>query len=67
MIELKFNTANHTLDFIYRDVTKHYENVVTIKTHDDYYEVLQRQEDTEKNAPLFRVPIVKAIIEFQHS
>lgn len=66
MIELKFNTSNHTLEFTYRDVTKHYENVVTIKTHDDYYEVLQRQTVTDKNAPLFRVPINNTLIEFQH-
>ena len=67
MIELKFNTSEHTLTFTHRDTPRHYENVVTIKTHDDYYEVLQKQEDTEKNAPLFRVPIVSTIIEFQHS
>lgn len=67
MIELKFNTSEHTLTFTHRDMTKHYDNVVTIKTHDDYYEILQRQTDIEKNVPLFRVPIISTIIEFQHS
>ena len=66
MIEMKFNTANHTLEFTHRDVTRHYENVVTIKTHDDYFEVLQRQSSNDKNAPLFRVPISSTIIEFEH-
>ena len=66
MIELKFNTAEHTLEFTYRDVTKTYSNVVTIKTHGDYYEVLQRQNSTDKNAPLFRTPINSTIIEFIH-
>jgi len=66
MILLRFNTSDHTLHFSYDGEEINYENVVTIKTHDDYYEVLQRQKKTEKNAPLLRVPIEKTIIEFTH-
>lgn len=66
MIHLKFNTAEHTLDFTHRDITKTYVNVVTIKTHNEYYEVLQRQNLNDKNAPLFRIPINSTIIEFVH-
>jgi hypothetical protein len=66
MILLRFNTSDHTLQFNYEGEEINYENVVTIKTHDEYYEVLQRQIRTEKNAPLLRVPITKTIIEFTH-
>ena len=41
----------------------HFENVMTIKTHENYYEVLQKQNITEKNAPLLRVPISNTILD----
>ena len=66
MTLLKFNTADHTLSFLFEGEEREYSNVVTIKTHDEYYEVLQRQKRTEKNAPLLRVPIVSTVIEFTH-
>jgi hypothetical protein len=66
MITIKFDTFKHTLDYSFNRINKTYENVTTIKVHEGYYEVLQRQLLTEKNAPLFRLPIVNTIIEFNH-
>jgi hypothetical protein len=66
MITIKFDTFKHTLDYSFNGINKTYENVTTIKVHEGYYEVLQRQLLTEKNAPLFRLPIVNTIIEFNH-
>ena len=66
MIELKSDTLNHSLEYTYDHITRTFENVMTIKTHDNYYEVLQKQNITEKNAPLLRVPISNTILEFNH-
>jgi len=66
MITIKFDTFNHTLDYSFDGVNKTFENVTTIKVHEGYYEVLQRQLSTDKNAPLFRLPINNTIIEFTH-
>jgi hypothetical protein len=66
MITIKFDTFNHTLDYSFDGINKTFENVTTIKVHEGYYEVLQRQMTTDKNAPLFRVPINNTIIEFTH-
>jgi len=44
-----------------------FDNVTTIKTHEEgYYEVLQRQDISGKNAPLFRFPVETTIIQFVH-
>jgi hypothetical protein len=66
MITIKFDTFNHTLDYSFDGVNKTFENVTTIKVHEGYYEVLQRQLSTDKNAPLFRLPTNNTIIEFIH-
>lgn len=66
MITLKFDTFNHTLDYYYGGMERTYSNVTTIKVHEGYYEVLQRQQTTDKNAPLFRLPMNNTIIEFVH-
>jgi hypothetical protein len=66
MITLKFDTFKHTLEFLFNGLNRKFENVTTIKTYDGYYEVLQRQQTTGKNAPLFRLPINSTIIEFSH-
>ena len=66
MITIKFDTFNHTLDYSFDGINKTFENVTTIKVHEGYYEVLQRQLSTDKNAPLFRLPINNTIIEFVH-
>jgi len=69
MIHLLFNTYEHTLDVTFLDTrnTDRFERVTTIKTHEEgYYEVLQRQNINEKNAPLFRNPNKKKEIRFIH-
>jgi len=66
MIKLKFDTYNHNLEFTYDGETTYYENVMTIKVHEDCYQVLQRQESSGKNAPLLKLPIDKTIIEYIH-
>lgn len=66
MITLKFDTLNHTLDYSFDGFDTRYERVTTIKTHEGYYEVLQKQLATDKNAPLFKVPIQNTIIEYVH-
>lgn len=66
MITIKFDTFNHTLDYSFDGINKTFENVTTIKVHEGYYEVLQRQLSTDKNAPLFRLPTNNTIIEFIH-
>lgn len=69
MIHLLFNTYEHTLEVNFVDTQDgdKFENVTTIKTHEEgYYEVLQRQDISGKNAPLFRFPIETTIIQFIH-
>ena len=69
MIQLLFNTYEHTLEvnLTEDDRGEKFENVTTIKTHEEgFYEVLQRQEITGKNAPLFRFPINSTVIYFVH-
>jgi len=66
MILLEFNTFDHTLTCTIDGEIKTFDRVVTIKNHDDYYEILQRQTKTEKNAPLLRVPINSTVIEYSH-
>lgn len=69
MIHLLFNTFDHTLEINSNELggTEKFERVTTIKTHEEgYYEVLQRQEVTDKNAPLFRFPIGVTVIQYVH-
>ena len=69
MVHLLFNTYEHTLEvhFMETQVEDKFENVTTIKTHEEgYYEVLQRQDVSGKNAPLFRFPIQTTLIQFIH-
>jgi hypothetical protein len=66
MITIKFDTFKHTLEYYFDGIDRTYENVTTIKVNEGYYEVLQRQQTTDKNAPLFRLPINNTIIEFVH-
>lgn len=69
MIHLLFNTLEHTLEVNFTDYgTDSFENVTTIKTHskDGYYEVLQKQETKDTNAPLFRFPITNTVIQYVH-
>jgi hypothetical protein len=66
MIILEFNTREHTLDATFDDnSTQYYDNVMTIKYFEGFYEVLQKQSNG-KNAPLFRVPLSKTIIKYTH-
>jgi hypothetical protein len=46
--------------------TKEYDNVMTIKEFDGFYEVRQRQQVTDKNVPIWRLPINQTIIEYNH-
>jgi hypothetical protein len=66
MIILEFNTGEHTLDVVFEDHTEFYDNVMTIKYFDAFYEVLQKQPNG-KNAPLFRTPINSTIIKYTHA
>ena len=69
MVHLLFNTYEHTLEVHFTEIQieDKFENVTTIKTHEEgYYEVLQRQDISGKNAPLFRFPIETTIIQFVH-
>jgi|TARA_B110000503_G_C7038196_1_gene367069 hypothetical protein len=69
MVLLLFNTYEHTLEVNFVDNLEkyNYTNVTTIKTHEEgFYEVLQRQESSGKNTPLYRFPIDKTIIKFVH-
>ena len=69
MTHLLFNTYNHTLEVNSTELegTERFDRVTTIKIHEEgYYEVLQRQEITDKNAPLFRFPISSTIIQYVH-
>jgi hypothetical protein len=65
---VRFNTKEHTLSILWGDegtITEDFENVMTIKEYDGYYEILQKQE-SGKNAPLFRLPINSTIIRYIH-
>jgi hypothetical protein len=68
MIRITFNTKTHTM--VIKDDntigTKEYPNVMTIKEFQGFYEVRQRQQTTDKNAPIWRVPINNTIIEYIH-
>lgn len=68
MIHLLFNTYEHTLEvsFMDSDDTDTFERVSTIKEHERYYEVLQKEENSGKNKPLFRFPINETIIQYVH-
>ena len=68
MTHLLFNTYEHTLE-LYDDNKNNdtFTNVSTIKTHTEgYYEVLQKDDVSGKNKPLFRLPIVNTIIQYVH-
>jgi len=66
MIILEFNTREHTLDATFFDESpQYYENVMTIKYFEGFYEVLQKQSNG-KNAPLFRVPLSSTVIKYTH-
>jgi len=66
MIILEFNTREHTLDAtFFDDSTQYYDNVMTIKYFEGFYEVLQKQSNG-KNAPLFRVPLSSTVIKYTH-
>jgi len=68
MIRITFNTKTHSM-VISDDKTigtKEYPNVMTIKEMDGFYEVRQRQVTSDKNAPIWRVPITQTIIEYIH-
>jgi len=45
---------------------KEYPNVMTIKEFQGFYEVRQRQQTMDKNAPIWRLPINNTIIEYIH-
>jgi len=68
MIRITFNTKTHTM--IIKDAgddqVKEYPNVMTIKEFQGFYEIRQRQQTIEKNAPILRVPINQTIIEYIH-
>jgi len=67
MIIVRFNTKTHTMK-IQSELfsTKEYDNVMTIKEFDGFYEVRQRQQVTDKNVPIWRLPINQTIIEYNH-
>jgi len=66
MIILEFNTREHTLDVTFFDESpQYYDNVMTIKYFEGFYEVLQKQSNG-KNAPLFRVPLSSTVIKYTH-
>jgi hypothetical protein len=61
MIYLKFNTKNHTL--LYEEAM--FENIMTIKPVSDlFYEVVQKTD--EVSVPLFRFPISRTVIQYEH-
>jgi hypothetical protein len=67
MITISFNTKLHKL-IVNTDIPSvkpYYENIITIKNNDTFYEVLQKQEDG-RNAPVLRLPINETIVIFQH-
>lgn len=65
MIKIKFNTQNHTLKYTTNESERLFSDVTTIKVHDGYYEILQKQM-TGSSAPLLRVPINNTVIEYSH-
>lgn len=70
MFIVSFNTQLHTATIKYKgadnlDVNNNYDNVMTIKENNGFYEILQRQE-TGKNAPLLRLPINATVIIYKH-
>jgi len=67
MIRITFNTKTHTMTIQSDSIgIKEYPNVMTIKEFQRFYEVRQRQQTTDKNAPIWRVPINQTIIEYVH-
>ena len=61
MVYVKFNTKNHTLWY----EGEMFENVMTIKTVSDlFYEVVQKTD--EISVPLFRFPISRTVIKYEH-
>lgn len=67
MILITFNTNTHSM-VIDSEITgtKEYDNVMTIKELQGFYEVRQKQLKNDKNAPILRVPINNTIIEYIH-
>jgi len=66
MTKVTFNTKGHWIEILFdgkKPLT--YEGVMTIKNGDGFYEILQKQYN-DTIAPLFRLPIVDTIIEYQH-
>lgn len=67
MIRITFNTNRHSMTIQSESMgIKEYQNVMTIKEMTGFYEVRQRQQSTDKNAPIFRLPINHTIIEYIH-
>jgi hypothetical protein len=58
MIQITFNPNRKTLQW---ELTT-YENVITIKPHDSYYEVIFTEDGINK--PIFRFPINQTIIRY---
>ena len=70
MIHLLFNTYEHTLEVNFSDTHESdtFDRVSTIKEHEKgYYEVLQKEEISGKNKPLFRFPINETVIQYVHN
>jgi len=67
MILITFNTNTHSM-VIDSEITgtKEYDNVMTIKELQGFYEVRQKQLKNDKVAPILRVPINNTIIEYIH-
>ncbi len=68
MTKITFNSKAHVMQIVLEGGVEErtFENVMTIKTNDGLYEILQRQNDGVV-APLFRLPITSTIIEFSHN
>lgn len=65
---LRFDTKKHILSIAWgngSEESEEYEEVMTIREGNGFYEVLQRQE-TGKNAPIYRLPINSTIIRYFH-
>jgi hypothetical protein len=66
MTKITFNSKAHLMEISFEGKrSKIYKDVMTIKTYEGFYEILQRQFD-ERVAPLFRLPITNTIIEYSH-
>ena len=66
MTKITFNSKSHQMFITIDGETTSYNDVMTIKNNEGFYEILQRQQN-ESVAPLYRLPLNSTIIEYQHN